>query len=254
MGTFYVDDLFPEHPKAQRAGEDACWLYICGLAWCHRHNTGVIPEGMLRRLTGKPDPEVLAGRLVAAGLWETCEAGGDEGVDGWHVHDWETFNAKSITRRRAGKKGAEARWQNGGLPDSKTPKVPDGVEGGLLMPKEPCIQVSKPTSSDGCADEDEKFANLPTAVRAGLGLLADRRPAGRVNPARYRRVVLANLARDHAERIAGLPDGLTAVQVADRLEPTSFLVAPVRVDCDDCGGSGWVYDEASGAASRCGHR
>ena len=54
MATFFLDDKFPEHPKALAAGDAACWLYVCGLAYIRRNGTaGVIPKAAAHRLVAK---------------------------------------------------------------------------------------------------------------------------------------------------------------------------------------------------------
>jgi hypothetical protein len=85
MAWVKLDDGFPDHPKLVEAGGDAGWLYVCALAWCNRNLTdGAIPKGILGRLSDRKNPQRLAERLVAAGLW-------DETDDGWQIHDYTDF-------------------------------------------------------------------------------------------------------------------------------------------------------------------
>lgn len=65
-----VHDGLPDHPKIIAAGGEAAWLYICGLAYCSRQLTdGVIPKGLVPRLTDSSKSEALASALLRVGLW-----------------------------------------------------------------------------------------------------------------------------------------------------------------------------------------
>ncbi len=103
----------PLHPKFLKAGPDASWLWICGLAYAKRHRTdGFIPETVLHYLGVKrPRPELLAARLVNVGLWDKVD-------DGWHVHDYlqhehnksaDDLRALSATRSAIGRLGGRPR-------------------------------------------------------------------------------------------------------------------------------------------------
>jgi len=79
-----IDDQFVDHPKVVRAGPEAAWLYVCGLAYCARFLTdGAIPEPAIRSFADFADtnPSDLADRLVDVGLWARLE-------DGYQVHDY----------------------------------------------------------------------------------------------------------------------------------------------------------------------
>lgn len=108
MGWLYIDDGLPEHPKALAAGGDAMWLWVCGLAYVNRNDTGgTVPKLVLDRISDRKNPKKLAARLVDAGLWE------DKG-DSYHMHDYEIWNAKALARKAAARKAATARWDPGG--------------------------------------------------------------------------------------------------------------------------------------------
>lgn len=71
MGWVYLDDRFPEHPKVEAAGDEAAWLFVCGLAYVNRNNTGgIIPKLVVGRLTDLARVERPALRLVKVGLWK----------------------------------------------------------------------------------------------------------------------------------------------------------------------------------------
>lgn len=76
-------DNFTEHPKVVEAGEDAAWVYVCGLLYCSRQlSDGFIPTGAVRILTGRRNALALISVLVDVGLWEKAPGG-------WQVHDYE---------------------------------------------------------------------------------------------------------------------------------------------------------------------
>jgi hypothetical protein len=93
-----LDDTLAEHPKIERAGPLAAWLYVCGLCYCARQLTdGRIPKAKVPRLADVPQAVKHAARLVEVGLWE------DDGDD-YVVHDWLAYNpgkAKVIANRQA---------------------------------------------------------------------------------------------------------------------------------------------------------
>jgi hypothetical protein len=77
-----LHDNFATNLKVLAAGEDAAWLYVCGLLYCSANLTdGIIPTPALRTLTAKKDAKTLARILVREGLW--IETG-----TGWEVHDY----------------------------------------------------------------------------------------------------------------------------------------------------------------------
>jgi hypothetical protein len=90
-----LDDHFPDHPKVIAAGPLAAWLYVAGLCYANRLLTdGFVPGEVVPRLIAfsgtkyARDPEALAVRLCAAGLWtETTVAG----IQGYQIHDYTTY-------------------------------------------------------------------------------------------------------------------------------------------------------------------
>lgn len=124
-----IDDQFPDHPKIVDVGVVAAWLHVAAMCYCSRYLTdgrlsinaarARVSDSQVRELTGKPVDDLIE-RLVAAGLWERVDGG-------FVIHDWHAYqpsagNVKakrdelSQKRAEAGRRGAEARWQN----DSKT--------------------------------------------------------------------------------------------------------------------------------------
>lgn len=107
MGWVKLDDCFSEHPKVERAGDLAAWLYVCGLQYSSRAlSDGFIPETRLPKLTGLKNVGRLADTLVEVGLWDRVE-------DGFHIHDYVEHQrtAEQVKRERtaAAERAARAR-------------------------------------------------------------------------------------------------------------------------------------------------
>jgi len=104
-------DDFTDHPKVVTAGPLASWLYVCGLTYANRYLTdGFIPAGQVRRMADVEDPQMLAGRLVDAGLWEVVDGG-------YLIHDYHGYqpSSENVKRERdeAAKRQAESRARRG---------------------------------------------------------------------------------------------------------------------------------------------
>lgn len=116
MAWVKLDDQFPDHPKVERAGERAAWLFVCGLCYCAEHLTdGFIPASKAQRLTKSAGPRIRT--LLDVGLWERVEGGFR--VVGYLEYQPAGASVKErradISRKRseAGKRGAVARWGDG---------------------------------------------------------------------------------------------------------------------------------------------
>lgn len=93
-----------EHPKVIQAGDDGGWLYVCAIMWSKEHDTdGFIPAHVVPRLTGLKRPNVVAKKLVSAGLLE-------EFSGGFRIHDYLNYQESAEKRSAAGRKAAAARW------------------------------------------------------------------------------------------------------------------------------------------------
>jgi hypothetical protein len=114
MSWLRIDDHFPDHPKVVAAGPLAAWLHVCGMAYAARYLTdGFIPAGQLRRLADVEEPDVLAEKLIEAGLWHRADGG-------YAIHDYLKYNPSaaemrqrqaeiSAKRAEAGRRGGLAR-------------------------------------------------------------------------------------------------------------------------------------------------
>lgn len=113
-------DTFADHPKVIAAGDDAAWLYVCGLLYCSRHLTdGEIPKRALDRLTGFTPPKRrrLAKRLEDVRLWIASD-------DGWLVHDYASVQRTKAQvegkRETDRKRQARSRSSHGVTPEPVT--------------------------------------------------------------------------------------------------------------------------------------
>lgn len=115
MSWVKVDDGAPEHRKLLAAGAAACWLWMCGLAYCNRQKAkdGIIPKSKVKLLypgVGTKD----ARKLVDVGLWEELETG-DFLIHDYHDYQPDAGEAAALSETRAaagrvgGQHSAEAR-------------------------------------------------------------------------------------------------------------------------------------------------
>jgi hypothetical protein len=100
-----VDDQWFAHRKVVGLSLAARGLWTTVLSWSCAQRTDHVPRHMVVFLAGG-DPEVmgLAADLVDSGLWKA------NGIDGWVIHDWAEYQAKTLSEKRseAGAKGGKA--------------------------------------------------------------------------------------------------------------------------------------------------
>lgn len=90
MSWVRLDDAMPDHEKLNDVSAEACWLHVCGIAFCSRNLTdGFVPDGKIAGLlSGKKTPATarkLLAQLVEPGLWEPREGG-------FEIHDYLKYN------------------------------------------------------------------------------------------------------------------------------------------------------------------
>jgi hypothetical protein len=115
---FKVDDKLHDHRKTRRVRRsdtnkrrDVAPFGIWTLAgsWCGANKTGgFIPLEVIEEWDD--DAEVLAMRLVAAGLWSEDEVGGEAG---YRFHDWADQNPNGEDPGDYGRRGNHIRWHAG---------------------------------------------------------------------------------------------------------------------------------------------
>ena len=118
---FRVDDKLPSHVKARRLRRShpdkrrdsaPFGLWVLGGAFS---DDGFVPLEVLE--DWDDDAEVLADRLVAAGLWEHAEKAGEAG---YRFHDWAALNPADASQ--SGVFGNHQRWHVGaGKPKENCP-------------------------------------------------------------------------------------------------------------------------------------
>lgn len=113
-----LDDQFPTHPKVIGLTDAAFRLHVAGICYCAKYRTdGRISADVIPMLTPRYKPKAL--QELTAGdrpLWVPT-------VGGYEIHDYLQWNRSKAeiqehqdrlrkVRSAAGRKGAEARWQN----------------------------------------------------------------------------------------------------------------------------------------------
>lgn len=107
MSWIKLDDQFPTHPKIVAAGGDAAWLHVCALCYCGQHLTdGLVPKGMLDRISDRKNARKLAEKLIEVGAWA------DRG-DSIEIHDYLDHNPSREKVLEERRKAAERRTRGG---------------------------------------------------------------------------------------------------------------------------------------------
>lgn len=103
MAWARVDDGWWSHPKVLGLSLESRGLWITALSWSCAQRKSRVPHH-LARMVGATEDQTA--ELVDAGLWRETEGG-------WEIHDWAEYQDLSLSekRARAGRKGAEKRWQ-----------------------------------------------------------------------------------------------------------------------------------------------
>ncbi len=112
MAWVRIEDTVTDHRKHLKAGPAACWLWVCGLAYCQRQlSDGMIPTEALPQLGAGFRISWLVKRLVSAGLF-------DKVPGGFMVHDYHDYNEtreEALTRKRELSEQRAAAGRIGGL-------------------------------------------------------------------------------------------------------------------------------------------
>jgi hypothetical protein len=157
-----VDDNAPHHKKMLAAGDVACWLWICGLAYCQRHMTDglITPEAV--PFLGCKGWKAAVSKLVASGLWV------EEGT-GYRVHDFLHWNDSAEVRRQKIRDGnervtrfREARKREGNTVGNNTPTP-------LPLPQP--TPLPTPSAAESAAVEAPPSAGPPMLPRGRPGLV-----------------------------------------------------------------------------------
>ncbi|GHF76874.1 hypothetical protein ACFFSH_40095 [Streptomyces filamentosus] len=152
-----VHDGLPDHPKIIAAGGEAGWLYICGLSYCSRQLTdGVIPKGLVPRLTDSSNSEALASALLRVGLWHgfdhDCPRCPPAPADSYVVHDYvvhqrshSEVKALSEKRAAAGRKGGR---RSGEVRRAASAAEANGEASASAKPKQPRSKTEADTEAE----------------------------------------------------------------------------------------------------------
>lgn len=144
MAWFKADDQLPFHPKVLAAGNAAMGLWIRAGTWSSSQLTdGFIPTAIASAMANECDADAL----VDANLWDRVNGG-------YQFHDWADFQpsaeeerAKREARKRAGRKGAAARW--GDKSNGKSHSRPHDTPDGKTMPRSRPRPNHSSTKSEG---------------------------------------------------------------------------------------------------------
>ena len=161
-----IDDNAPHHSKQLRAGPAACWLWVCGLAYCQKHNTdGFIPAQAVPFL-GVANPLKLAGVLGIVGLWH-AEA------HGWRVHDYLTWNDSAEQRRgkTEQKTARQQKWRRDASGRRVDASRSHGVDASTARLGPVSVDTTPPPTPQPTPTPPPKKKNLDHALRASFDAL-----------------------------------------------------------------------------------
>ncbi len=179
MAWVKLEDSIVEHRKHLRAGPAACWLWVCGIAYCQRQlSDGFIPDEAVTFLGVAKGLNRLTARLVDVGLFDRVEGG-------FMVHDYLDHNLSReavVVRQseqhgdkvRAGLAGSRARWQKDSRAIADRASTP-------MAPSHPIPSHPKKVHTSADADFETFRQAYPVSRRVGgkPGRNAFQRASGR---------------------------------------------------------------------------
>lgn len=172
MAWARLDDNFPHHPKVFEAGPVAAYLFVCGICYCRKFQTGgFIPSTAVRQLGVTTNPKRLIKTLTDVGLWVVSDGGYQ--IHGYaEMYDDDATKAEKDERRRqkqeAGRKGGHASW-----------RVRSASSRTEAEPKHP-IEAHKDRSGDGSGVRSSEQELSPEQIGAEFQqFLAAFHPSGR---------------------------------------------------------------------------
>jgi hypothetical protein len=230
MGWVYLDDRFPEHPKVLAAGDEAAWLFVCGVAYTNRGaGDGMIPKNAVGRLTGLRKPMQLAARLVDVGLWHDKD-------DCYAIHDYGFWNAQAMARRAKARNAANARWSKPSDAPSNAQALrehPPSNATAMQYPKPQAPSVSVLPETHTGIDERPPDSDQPPAkpLTAEAQALADRWLGVLAKPSPYDRCEAEQWVPHLLEYVDSHVIDEAIGRAAEQQPPprkTSYLVAACR--------------------------
>jgi hypothetical protein len=139
MTWIRLDDSAPDHKKLRRAGADACWLWVRGLAYSNRlHTDGKLDKDVFDVVVGNVWPMKKAMALAAKLCSDTVGLWYDRG-DHFEIHDYEQYQGEATReeeeirkeyeklRKRDQRAAKRARLDALSVPESVPDKSQDSV-------------------------------------------------------------------------------------------------------------------------------
>jgi len=179
-----LDCTLATHRKMLRAGAEASWLWVCGLAYANQHTTnGVIPREALTALYPSDEwtpakRRRLAEKLVEVGLWEAVSD------QSWEIHGYAEHQGEAMSdavearreREREKKRAQRDREKTSGArPPSPNVSLGDieGTRGDMSPVMSPPVPgVSPPSVPTDRPTVSQDTKTLSPAAVAPLALAA----------------------------------------------------------------------------------
>ena len=258
LSVGYFDD-----DRVMEAGVEAELLFVRGLAWGKRDNTGTITKGAMVRLgLGLNDPSKAARTLCALRLW--CEVENGYKVTAWD--DWQVVSDRVSKQSAAGKRAAHIRWHKTepvtgcDLCDADAIRMRNASDDDAIRMRTAMQEKEKEIYKEKhlliASDEASAFAQFwqvwPKRIGKGAAEKAHKRAVTKVGADRV--LVGAHVV---ADRWLTMPPGdrqfvpyperwLNAGQWDDEIEPIAndsadslSSVRAIVLECDLCDSTGW---------------
>lgn len=240
MSWVKIDDGAPDNPKLLKAGAEACWLWVCALAYCNRQTkrVGFIPDAKVSVLYPVKNAERLASRLVECGLWER-----DEG--GYQVHDYLEFQPSADLRAARAEAG-----RTGGRNSGEARRTKVEAKAKQLASAKPALASNPDPDPDPVpldSHESNRAVAGVTPIRSGASLVAVTEEYESAARAVLGSFALARFAdRDLIPAVNGhAPAGLSGPELRRRVRTsvTAYIEATRAQDSKFVGGwqpKGWL--------------
>ena len=181
-----LDCTLATHRKMLRAGAEAAWLWVCGLAYANQHTTdGVIPREALTALYPCDDwspakRRSLVAKLVEVGLWEVRDG------DSWMIHGYAEHQSEAMSeavdarreRERDKKRlqrDREKQSRSGGVSPGDTHGDTRGSPREMSPPMSPPVPGVSPPS-DRPTDRPTGERDTPARAREDINATVDDQP------------------------------------------------------------------------------
>jgi hypothetical protein len=181
-----VDDDFPQHPKARKAGPVGMALWLAGLCYSSHYLTdGLVPVEVLSGLLPLEKKELTrtVDKLVFSGLWSVAEGG-------YEIHDYldyQSSRTEVLTERERVRK-----WRENKKRTRTEPVRNDDAPGAVQRPTPTPIPSTKNKSPSGGRSASPPDPEMPSGF---VGFYVDECKSRGYEPVRQWRDQIGNQSK-----------------------------------------------------------